>query len=378
MNKVITINLNGRAYQLEEAGYDALRKYLDEARAALRDDPDRDEVMADFEQAVADKCDACLKGVKNVVSAKEIEEIIAKMGPVDGGAHANGGGAGAAGAAGTNGAQTAIPGAAPKRLYRIMEGSMLRGVCTGIAAYFNIDAALVRVLFVLLTIFTGGGWAIAYIVLVIVLPVARTADEVAQAHGEPPFTAKDFIDRTRAEYEKYKTDPGYDKNEIKQRMHAWRDEWHAKRRAWRDERRKQRQMTRAEWRAERREHDSHDRGCHGGGFGTLIGVIITVALTIFCVIALWSLIFHGVVFGHALGAGHALWVPLLFLISVFYIVSFPFRHLIHNEHHCHRHDGNGFFVILFLVLFVYTAIVLFPPVRDVWNSLIMYLQSVRT
>ena len=28
MNKVITINLNGVAYQLEEAGYEALRVYL--------------------------------------------------------------------------------------------------------------------------------------------------------------------------------------------------------------------------------------------------------------------------------------------------------------------------------------------------------------
>ena len=29
MNKVITINLGGNAYQLEEGGYDALRAYLE-------------------------------------------------------------------------------------------------------------------------------------------------------------------------------------------------------------------------------------------------------------------------------------------------------------------------------------------------------------
>ena len=28
MNKVVTINLGGTAYQLEEGGYDALRAYL--------------------------------------------------------------------------------------------------------------------------------------------------------------------------------------------------------------------------------------------------------------------------------------------------------------------------------------------------------------
>ncbi|MDR3581978.1 MAG: PspC domain-containing protein, partial [Candidatus Pacebacteria bacterium] len=60
MNKVATINLNGRAYQVEETGYDALRNYLDRAAEKLKDDPDKAEIMSDFEQAVADKCDARL------------------------------------------------------------------------------------------------------------------------------------------------------------------------------------------------------------------------------------------------------------------------------------------------------------------------------
>ena len=35
MNKVTTVNLNGRAFQVEEQAYDLLRAYLDEA-ARLR------------------------------------------------------------------------------------------------------------------------------------------------------------------------------------------------------------------------------------------------------------------------------------------------------------------------------------------------------
>ena len=38
MRKVITINLNGRAYQLEEDGYHQLQRYLQKAEAALSDD----------------------------------------------------------------------------------------------------------------------------------------------------------------------------------------------------------------------------------------------------------------------------------------------------------------------------------------------------
>ncbi len=371
MNKVITINLNGRAYQLEEAGYDALRKYLDHAATTLRDNPDKDEIMADFEQAIADKCDSYLRGGKNVVTEKEVEEIIAKMGPVEG---ARAGADTDAGAA-ASGAQKKS--AAPKRLYRIFEGSMLKGVCTGLAAYFNIDVTLVRVLFVLLTIFTGGGWIVAYIVLTLVMPIAHTEDEIAQAHGEPPLTAQDFIDRARVEYEKYQPDPSKSKQEWKQKMRAWKYEMRAKRHAWRKERRRDRDMRREEARAEH-------RGCGAcGWFGALVGTIVSVALFVLFVIALWSLVFHGTVFGHALGVGHPLWVSIVFIIALFWLVSLPFRHLIHNAHcysrngYYYHHHESGFLTLILLILFIYTTIALFPAVHDAWNSLIAYLQAVR-
>ena len=56
MQKVISINLNGNAYQLDESGYDALHEYLASAERALASNPDRAEIMADLEQAIADKC----------------------------------------------------------------------------------------------------------------------------------------------------------------------------------------------------------------------------------------------------------------------------------------------------------------------------------
>ena len=86
MNKVVTINLNGRAYQLEESGYESLRAYLDEASANLADDPGKTEIVADLEQAIAEKCDKVVSPHKTVVSADEIQKIIAEMGPVEGGA----------------------------------------------------------------------------------------------------------------------------------------------------------------------------------------------------------------------------------------------------------------------------------------------------
>ena len=101
MRKVTTINLNHNAYQIDEDGYESLRAYLDNAARALATNPDRDEILADLEQAIADKCRLVLGPHKTVVSAAEIERILKEMGPVTGGteeAAAAGSGAAASGA----------------------------------------------------------------------------------------------------------------------------------------------------------------------------------------------------------------------------------------------------------------------------------------
>ena len=69
MQKVIAINLNGHAYQLDEPAYDLLRAYLDRAEVQLKDNPDREEIIADLEQAIADKCNRFLGPHKTVVTA---------------------------------------------------------------------------------------------------------------------------------------------------------------------------------------------------------------------------------------------------------------------------------------------------------------------
>lgn len=55
-----------------------------------------------------------------------------------------------------------------KRLYRSINNRMICGVCGGIGEYFNIDATLIRLLFVLFGC-TGTG-VIAYFVAAIIVP----------------------------------------------------------------------------------------------------------------------------------------------------------------------------------------------------------------
>src|SRR5215472_10080342 len=84
MRRVITISLNGNAYQLEDDAHAVLASYLDGAAHALATNPDREEILADLEQAVADKCARFLSAHKTVLSKRELEQIVVEMGPVDG------------------------------------------------------------------------------------------------------------------------------------------------------------------------------------------------------------------------------------------------------------------------------------------------------
>jgi phage shock protein C len=60
----------------------------------------------------------------------------------------------------------------PRKLYRSQTQRMIAGVCGGLAEYFNVDATLIRVLFLILTVFGGSGLVI-YLVMWIIVPDAR-------------------------------------------------------------------------------------------------------------------------------------------------------------------------------------------------------------
>ena len=70
-----------------------------------------------------------------------------------------------------------------KKFYRDPDDRVLGGVCSGLAKYFNVDAIVVRIIFIIL--FIGGGTGlIAYIVLWIIGPEAQTITDRMQMKGE--------------------------------------------------------------------------------------------------------------------------------------------------------------------------------------------------
>lgn len=64
----------------------------------------------------------------------------------------------------------------PKKLYRDTQNQSIGGVCSGLAEYLNMDVSTVRILMVLVVLFTGVG-IIPYIVLWIVLPIKPIGTE---------------------------------------------------------------------------------------------------------------------------------------------------------------------------------------------------------
>jgi phage shock protein PspC (stress-responsive transcriptional regulator) len=60
-----------------------------------------------------------------------------------------------------------------KKLYRSETDKIVGGVCGGLAQYFGIDSAIVRLVFVLILVYGGSG-LLVYIILWIVLPTQST------------------------------------------------------------------------------------------------------------------------------------------------------------------------------------------------------------
>jgi phage shock protein C len=56
-----------------------------------------------------------------------------------------------------------------RKLYRSRTNRQVAGVCGGLAQYFNLDATLIRVLFVLLAVLGGSG-IVLYLALWIIVP----------------------------------------------------------------------------------------------------------------------------------------------------------------------------------------------------------------
>jgi phage shock protein PspC (stress-responsive transcriptional regulator) len=357
MNRVITINLNGNAYQLDENAFDVLRAYLDAAGTALSANPDKLEIMTDLEQAIAEKCRRFLSPHKTVLLKAEIDQIILEMGPVEGGQPTA--------ARASDGGKQSDPkeGTAPKRLYRINEGAMLGGICTGLAAYFGIDVTIVRVLWVIAAFLTSGIAIVIYLVMMIVIPEAHTSDEHAAAHGQP-FNAQEIVDRAT------KFAKGGEK---------WQRRWKRRERRFRRDWRSA--MDEQPWRA----HDIP--GAILAGVMVPVFMVINLGLFVVLWLVVHALATTGGIAGWMIPPEMPFWLAILLLIIVFGVVTSPLSAARVISQRAYGHYPtfavwNGVVWLTVLVLLAWFGSQHTPEIRDfiqnlpsMWNDIWTRLQQ---
>ncbi len=72
-----------------------------------------------------------------------------------------------------------------KVLTRSQKGRMLAGVCAGFADYFSLDVTLVRVIWAVVSVITGGAGVLAYLAAWVIIP----------AEGEKTSFAQNIVDK---------------------------------------------------------------------------------------------------------------------------------------------------------------------------------------
>jgi phage shock protein PspC (stress-responsive transcriptional regulator) len=175
MKKIININLSGRVVPIEDSAYEKLQEYIESLRRYFANEEGRDEIINDIESRIAElMSEKVRKGADSITDA-DVNEIANSMGrPEDfeGEEIKQQSYASSASAAGS-GQQSTQSLALPKekrRLYRDTNDKFIGGVCSGVAAYLNVDPTIVRVLFAIIILGTWFFGLLAYVIMWIVLP----------------------------------------------------------------------------------------------------------------------------------------------------------------------------------------------------------------
>ncbi len=85
-----------------------------------------------------------------------------------------------------------------KKVYRNHNDELIAGVCSGLAEYFEIDATLVRVIFVALGI-GGGGGVLIYLILWLVIPRKDKIKIEKEIEGKAKIIAKEIKKEVKTE-----------------------------------------------------------------------------------------------------------------------------------------------------------------------------------
>jgi len=205
MKETVKINLNQRLFDLDADAYERLRNYLDSLSGYLKASAESaDEILQDIEQRIAEILEEKFRKDKQVVTLQDIEEVIRMMGTIDDFARESD-----LNDDGEDNSENSKKSASyedysreHRKLYRDVENNILGGVCSGIAAYFNVDSVWIRLAFVVLFFINLVG-LIIYLILWVIVPPAATTAQRLQMHGRP-VTVENIQESVKSEFYKVK------------------------------------------------------------------------------------------------------------------------------------------------------------------------------
>lgn len=177
MNKTVNINLANILFHIDEKAFNKLQRYLESIKRSFSGTAGSDEIIADIEARVAELFQEKMENDRQVITLKEVDEVINIMGQpedymVDEDIFED------------EPRKSSESRPRVKKLYRDIDNKYIGGVCAGLEHYLGFDVLWIRLIFIVLGIFTGFGF-IAYILLWILVPEAATTSQKLDMRGEP-------------------------------------------------------------------------------------------------------------------------------------------------------------------------------------------------
>lgn len=197
MKKTVDINIGNRAFHIDEDAYTHLKQYLERLNRLFNKQEGGSEIITDIEIRIAELFETKINSNSGVISMQMVDEVINIMGQPEDLDDDNGD------AKKEEKVYYAKVEEPKKRFYRDIDNRVIAGICAGLAAYFNMDIAIIRIIAVILFFVTSGGAIPVYIILWLIIPPAISRAQKMEMRGER--VTIENIERTiREEYEEMK------------------------------------------------------------------------------------------------------------------------------------------------------------------------------
>ena len=180
MKKTFTINISGSIFHIDDDAFEKLQRYLHMLNRHFGSALEGQEILQDIEARIAELFIERTSNKVDVITDAMVDEIIARMGKPEDFMEA-----GEEDETGKIQAEAIQDGDQKirRRLYRDGESRVFGGVCSGMAAYFNMDVVILRIIFVL-AFFLYGAAFLVYIILWIAVPKAKTTAQRLEMKGK--------------------------------------------------------------------------------------------------------------------------------------------------------------------------------------------------